>query len=385
MIPLGRLNSDDRGFISIMAIWIIAFLAVITAEFSLSVRNEVKTLNEMKSSARSYYVAEAGFSMALKAIFDGELDSFYISDTSADSVAKNEDNRFAWRLNSPMPIMSMGDVYYRIWIDNESGRLNINETEDRLVKRIIAGLSQDPAKAIVISDSILDWADTDDLHRLNGAENEYYRSLKNPYLCKNRPFTSIDEVMLVRGMTREAYYTTGLGSILSVAGLYFSSDKKSDIQTYLTVEKGDVKDTIQQFLTTAGQEKFKKKKEFDYEKININAASPSMLLVLTGYNQKAVSDIIDYRKKSDFSDISKFSEIVGPEVFSNIKDHVQVIKNKFYIITVEAWMADGSGKQVISWSVYVDNRQNSRKIKILEKNINPDIYAGLEYYDFDRR
>ena len=66
----------------------------------------------------------------------------------------------------------MGDVYYRIWIDNESGRLNINETEDRLVKRIIAGLSQDPAKAIVISDSILDWADTDDLHRLNGAENE---------------------------------------------------------------------------------------------------------------------------------------------------------------------------------------------------------------------
>jgi len=54
--------------------------------------------------------------------------------------------------------------------------------------------------------SILDWRDPDDLYRMNGAEPDYYQSLKEPYRCKNGNLDSIEELLLVRGVTPELFY-----------------------------------------------------------------------------------------------------------------------------------------------------------------------------------
>jgi len=66
------------------------------------------------------------------------------------------------------------------------------------------GLEAD-ARDIVV-DSIMDWKDPDDFYRVNGAENDYYRSLKKPYDCKNGNLDSIEELLLVRGVTPELFY-----------------------------------------------------------------------------------------------------------------------------------------------------------------------------------
>jgi general secretion pathway protein K len=57
-----------------------------------------------------------------------------------------------------------------------------------------------------ITDAIIDWRDSDDLHRLHGAEDEYYMKLPQPYHAKNGPFDSVDELLQVRGITRELFY-----------------------------------------------------------------------------------------------------------------------------------------------------------------------------------
>jgi general secretion pathway protein K len=58
----------------------------------------------------------------------------------------------------------------------------------------------------IIVDSILDWRDADDFYRIHGAENDYYQSLKEPYRCKNGNFDSIEELLLVRGITPALFY-----------------------------------------------------------------------------------------------------------------------------------------------------------------------------------
>ena len=45
------------------------------------------------------------------------------------------------------------------------------------------------------ADAIIDWRDSDDLHRLHGAEDEYYMKLPEPYHAKNGPFDSVDELL----------------------------------------------------------------------------------------------------------------------------------------------------------------------------------------------
>src|SRR5204863_189714 len=52
-----------------------------------------------------------------------------------------------------------------------------------------------------IADAIIDWIDADDNPRPNGAESATYSGMTPPYRCKNGPLDSIEELLLVRGVT----------------------------------------------------------------------------------------------------------------------------------------------------------------------------------------
>jgi len=51
----------------------------------------------------------------------------------------------------------------------------------------------------VIIDSLYDWRDSDDLHRLNGAEQEYYQALDDPYIPRNGRIQDPAEFFLIHG------------------------------------------------------------------------------------------------------------------------------------------------------------------------------------------
>jgi hypothetical protein len=57
-----------------------------------------------------------------------------------------------------------------------------------------------------IAEAILDWMDADDTPSSRGAESAWYASQKNRVLPKQRPLESLDELLLVRGVTPELLY-----------------------------------------------------------------------------------------------------------------------------------------------------------------------------------
>jgi general secretion pathway protein K len=62
-------------------------------------------------------------------------------------------------------------------------------------KRLLAalGLPQE------LGDALADWEDADSDTRNNGAEDEYYMNLPQPYRCANRPLSDIGELVWVKG------------------------------------------------------------------------------------------------------------------------------------------------------------------------------------------
>ena len=91
----------------------------------------------------------------------------------------------------------------RFGLENESARLNINalaansklgEDGQREALMALPGMTEE------IADSILDWIDEDDEPREFGAETEYYGALDPPYDPKNGPLTTVEELLLVRGV-----------------------------------------------------------------------------------------------------------------------------------------------------------------------------------------
>ena len=67
-------------------------------------------------------------------------------------------------------------------------------------------LMQLPNMTQDIANSILDWLDPDDSPRASGAESDYYSSLSPAYQCKNGPLDSLEELLLVKGVTAQLLF-----------------------------------------------------------------------------------------------------------------------------------------------------------------------------------
>ena len=94
-------------------------------------------------------------------------------------------------------------------ISDENGKVNLNAaTREALIKVLSASGMEIGEAQDIVADSILDWIDKDDDHRLNGTETDYYQNLDPPYKAKNDFFDSLDELLKVRGITRELLYGT---------------------------------------------------------------------------------------------------------------------------------------------------------------------------------
>ncbi|MCA9166440.1 MAG: general secretion pathway protein GspK [Planctomycetales bacterium] len=63
-----------------------------------------------------------------------------------------------------------------------------------------------PGMTIEVAHAILDWLDADDTPREYGAEIDYYSSLSPPYSPANGPIKTIEELLLVRGVTPDLLF-----------------------------------------------------------------------------------------------------------------------------------------------------------------------------------
>jgi hypothetical protein len=110
----------------------------------------------------------------------------------------------------------------RYGLENESSRWNLNtlalldaygEDAGRLALLRLPNMTEE------IADAILDFVDEDTLQRTLGAESEYYSSLPMPYEPVNGPLESVEQLLLVRGVTPELLFgsDTNRNGILEVA------------------------------------------------------------------------------------------------------------------------------------------------------------------------
>ncbi|MFM8407134.1 MAG: general secretion pathway protein GspK, partial [Pirellulaceae bacterium] len=70
-------------------------------------------------------------------------------------------------------------------------------------RQLLMGL---PGMTEEIADAILDWIDEDEEAREFGAESDYYSQLPNPYRALNEPLQSVEQLLLVRGVTPQLLF-----------------------------------------------------------------------------------------------------------------------------------------------------------------------------------
>ncbi len=282
-----------------------------------------------KGQTEAYYIALAGVNWAIGELIRNEVippemkvDKLF----EKDEELQEEETR--WRINTDIPPGHYGEGQFEVWIGNERGKININGANEALLKMMLKGFDLEGQQESIIVDSIMDWRDKNDLHRLNGAEDDYYKSLPEPYECKNGDFDSVEELLMVRGVTPEIFYG-GLRDIVTVF-------KRPTLRTRVG----------QGYKVVSS----------DLNKININAAPKKVLLALPAMTGDLAQEIINYRKESDFRVLTDVSSLLGGDVYNAIAPYITLETSPYYSIMSVGKLADSKIKQGVNALVEIDKR-----------------------------
>ncbi len=213
---------NEKGLAFILVMWVLVLLIALGTEFAFSMRTEVNTTRNFKEDREAYFLAKGGIQLAMTELLQKaryhsitEEKGFIIGQPLAPPEEGQEANQPTDDEEVPEEAIyetarddiPLGAGLITYTIEDENGKLNLNRvSREILIKALELNGMEQGSDRDSIADSILDWVDADDNHRLNGAENDYYMSKFPPYHAKNGPLDSLGELLKVKGMTPELLF-----------------------------------------------------------------------------------------------------------------------------------------------------------------------------------
>lgn len=224
---LNAANPTDRttrtpgrpGYVIIAVLVVVVVLSLAAYKFTDLMSAEYRASVRTASASQARTAAASGVHHAAAALADpnsyyGELGGQPWADGAFHDAAGGIDVRPAGDTGPParfflvavVPDGSGGyEQRYGAVVD-EAGKLNINALIqlDPSGEKLYAALMELPGMTSEVADAIVDWVDPDDDARPGGAETSTYLGMG--YRAKNGPLNSLDELLLVNGVTPQLLY-----------------------------------------------------------------------------------------------------------------------------------------------------------------------------------
>jgi general secretion pathway protein K len=200
----------------------VSIIVVLTLQLNVSSRAQVHEAANLGDGIRVLYIAKSGLFAGMGILYEDKADADTLNEAWAHTDMLTEQSKSYF-----------DGGYLELAIEDESGKINVNKLVEgsafnNTVRGILTRLLSQPRFKLRdreiedLVNAIKDWIDSDSEVTGTGAENAYYQGLGKPYTARNGPIESIDELLLVRGVTRELFYGTteapGLARFLTVYG-----------------------------------------------------------------------------------------------------------------------------------------------------------------------
>jgi len=325
----------ECGVVLIALLWVFIALSAIALSFARESHVEVAAAHNAQSLEKAYYVARAGISDAVYQL----VYERYAPQTQQTGFEDEPTPLELGRIDG-----KFGDGNYVVNIQDESGKIDLNRASEEQLRALMLAAEIPSGDADAITDSILDWIDSDLAHRTNGAEEDYYQTLNPPYSAKNGRIDTTEELLLIRGVTPEYFYgmpaKTDDGSIIYKYGL----------SRYLTVYSNRTQ-------------------------INVNFAPEAVLRSIPGMTPELANGIIERRRIKPFQNTREISDLAPGSIGTTTLQNLTVQTSGIYTLNAAASIGDSKVRRVIRAVVSPDSsRQDFHKILYWNESV-PD-YEG---------
>jgi general secretion pathway protein K len=261
-------DSRRRGLALVSVLWVLTLLALIAASFVQTTRSSVNLTRNARDNSEAEALADAGVywllynllaersgvaiqgeeGLTTRASTSGDAETGPADDGAAGREAIRTDaTLYTWRFAGGEVLLSAQD---------EGGRIDLNAANEVLLNGLFLSLLDedsgtpllDESQAAAFVDAIVDFADEDKLHRLNGAEDPDYIAAGLPYDAKDAPFEAVEELLQVIGMTRAIYER--VAPALTVYSGQPGIDSRIAPREALLAVPGSSEDMVDDYLAT---------------------------------------------------------------------------------------------------------------------------------------
>jgi type II secretory pathway component PulK len=205
------------GLVLILVLVLIAMLALSSLGVAERMLSERKAVQQLGRQAQARALADSGVEMARQFLdrtraAQDEAGGWYDNPRTLRDVLVLDDasprDRGRFTLVAPR-FQDRITAGTRFGLEDESARINlrtilkVDQAGEGSAKKILMAL---PGMTDSIAEAILDWIDEDATTRQQGAEGDYYSSITPAYAPRNAPPATIEELLLVRGVTPQLLF-----------------------------------------------------------------------------------------------------------------------------------------------------------------------------------
>ncbi len=239
-----RSRSQD-GSLLIIVLWIAFGLVALTLYFAHSMSLELHAADNRVAAIESNQAIDGAaryLSNILATVaYPGEMpgpaefacEAVPVGDATFWLIGRSTND---WEINLTKPAFGLVD---------EASKINLNAPW--LTATMIEYL---PGMTPQIAAAIMDWRDANSDVSDNGAEDESYSRLTQPYKTKNAPFESVEELRLVAGMTAEILY----GEDANLNGVLDANENDADDAAPYDNRDGRLDPGLMEYFTVYSRE-----------------------------------------------------------------------------------------------------------------------------------
>jgi len=285
-----------RAAMLILVLWILLILSVIAMSYANTVQTGLHITGARTAKVKARFYAKAAIERTLAELTAAQMPFYGHTSGFYDDAAHYFEQPIGEGVFSLLTDESneMGEPVYGL-ID-ESSRLNLNTlTQEQLVTF--------PEITGEMTNSLLDWRDDDFETGLDGAEDDYYSILPEPYLCKNRQFQTVGELLLVRGWDEVALF----GEDVNGNRYLDRSEDDGDATPPLDNADGALDRGLARFFTLYARDK-----ELDpngQARLDLKSAGQEQLQRLEGMNETRARAIVQWRGNNQFDSLGDLLDV----------------------------------------------------------------------------
>ncbi|HEV8060327.1 MAG TPA: type II secretion system protein GspK [Gemmataceae bacterium] len=208
------------GFVLVAVLLVVVVLALSAYRFTQSMAAEYRVADGLERTAQARAFARSAIDYSMVMLSNPQNFSSVLMNNPFDNsavfqhiiVQANDKPHFqgAFDIVAPLGVDATagGQVGNTLGVFDEHSKININalfalDSSGTTLTNFLMAL---PNMTEDVANSIVDWIDPDDTTRDNGAESDYYSGLSPPYVAKNGPLDSIEELLMVKGVTPQLLF-----------------------------------------------------------------------------------------------------------------------------------------------------------------------------------